>query len=161
MVFGSGCVPRAVARSFVHDGARAVSGLPSERRHGYPAYLRLKQRADFQRIYRHGVRVTGRHLVLFLMQADGHEGRFGVTASRRVGGAVVRSRCKRRLRELYRLHRQVLEGRELDMVANARDGCARVPWNRLEFDFLFCLRRGLESAARATRGGEPTGRGRT
>ena len=161
MVFGSECVPRAAARSFVHDDARAVSGLPSERRHGYPAYLRLKKRVDFQRVYRHGVRVTGRYLVLFLMQTDGHTDRFGVTASRRVGGAVVRSRCKRRLRELYRLHREVLGGRELDVVANARGSCASAPWDRLEHDFLQCLRRGLDSAARAKRGGEISCRGQS
>ncbi len=50
----------------------------------------------------------GRHVVVFLMRAENDEGRFGVTASRRVGGAVVRSRCKRRLRELYRFHRRGL-----------------------------------------------------
>ncbi len=161
MVFGSGCVPRAAVGSYVHDDARVVSGLPSEVQRGYPAYLRLKQRVDFQRIYRHGVRVTGRYLVLFLMQTDGNTSRFGVTASRRVGGAVVRSRCKRRLRELYRLHRHVLEGRALDMVANARGGCASAPWNRLENEFLHCLRRGLDLAARAQRGGAPPGRGRS
>ncbi len=152
MVFGPGCGPRAVVRFCVHDDARVASGLPPEGRRGYPGCLRLKQRADFQRVYRHGVRVTGRYLVLFLMQTDGHTGRFGVTASRRVGGAVVRSRCKRRLRELYRLHREVLEGREFDMVANARNGCASAPWDGLERDFLDCLRRGLDLAATAERG---------
>jgi ribonuclease P protein component len=161
MVFGPGCDPRAVVRSFVRDDARVVSGLPSEGRRGYPAYLRLKQRADFQRVYRRGVRVTGRYLVLFLMPTDGHTGRFGVTASRRVGGAVVRSRCKRRLRELYRLHREVLGGREFDMVANARNGCATAPWDGLERDFLHCLRRGLDSAATARLGGNKPGRGRS
>jgi len=161
MVFGSECVPRAAARFYVHDDARVVSGLPPEGQLGYPAYLRLKQRVDFQRVYRHGVRVTGRHVVLFLMLMDGQTGRFGVTASRRVGGAVVRSRCKRRLRELYRLHRHVLEGRELDIVANARGGCASAPWDRLEHDFLHCLRRGLDSVARAKRGGTTPGRGRS
>jgi ribonuclease P protein component len=153
MVFGSGCGPRAVARFFVHDDARVVSGLPSERRHGYPAYLRLKQRVDFQRVYRHGVRVTGRYLVLFLMQSNGNTGRFGVTASRRVGGAVVRSRCKRRLRELFRLHRDVFEGRQYDVVANARASCATARWDHLEQDFLKSLRRGLGSVA----GAQPSG----
>lgn len=34
--------------------------------------------------------------------------RFAVIASRRVGGAVSRNRCKRRLRELFRLHQHDL-----------------------------------------------------
>jgi len=82
------------------------------------------------------------------MRADGHQGRFGVTASRRVGGAVVRSRCKRRLRELYRIHRHELEGSRVDMVVNARRSCASAPWAELERDFLDCVRRGREKAAR-------------
>jgi ribonuclease P protein component len=99
-------------------------------------------------VYRDGVRVIGRHLVVFLMRADGHEGRFGVTASRRVGGAVVRTRCKRRLRELYRTHRQELQHSPMDIVINARRSSASAPWADLERDFMECARRGLEKVAR-------------
>jgi len=161
MVFGSGCAPRVVVKSSVRDGARAVSGLLPEEKRGYPASIRLKQRADFQRVYNHGVRAAGRYLVLFLVPTDGREGRFGVTASRRVGGAVVRSRCKRRLRELYRLHRQELGGPGFDVVANARSSCATAPWDRLTRDFQHCLRRGIESATRVNSGGGIPDRGRS
>jgi ribonuclease P protein component len=71
-------------------------------------------------------------------------GRFGVTASRRIGGAVVRSRCKRRLRELYRQHRHLAVVASFDIVANARRGCARASWEELEKDFRRCLSRGVE-----------------
>jgi len=67
--------------------------------------------------------------------------RFGVTASRKVGNAVIRARSKRRLRELWR-HRQTMSVLEsLDLVANARRSCARVPWQILERDFDHCLDR--------------------
>jgi len=105
-------------------------------------------------VYIHGVKATGRYLVLFLVRAVEDEGRFGVTASRRVGKAVVRSRCKRRLRELYRLHHRDLGGRDFDVVVNARRGCATAPWDRLERDFQFCLRRGIDLAARVKGGGD-------
>jgi ribonuclease P protein component len=85
------------------------------------------------------------------MRADAHDGRFGVTASRRVGGAVVRSRCKRRLRELYRLHRPELAGMAVDMVANARVSCASAPWLELERDFVSCTRRALDEVKRTPR----------
>lgn len=93
--------------------------------------------------------MTGRHLVVFLMRAHGHEGRFGVTATRRVGGAVVRNRCKRRLRELYRIHRHELESGALDIVINARSSCGAAPWVELERDFVGSVRRGLEKEERA------------
>jgi ribonuclease P protein component len=77
------------------------------------------------------------------MPADRQHSRFGVTASRRVGGAVVRSRCKRRLRELYRLHERVFDGRAVDMVVNARQSVRLAPWKELEIDFLEGIRKGL------------------
>jgi ribonuclease P protein component len=61
-----------------------------------------------------------------------------------VGGAVVRTRCKRRLREL----RQELQGAPLDIVINARRSSASAPWADLERDFMECARRGLEKVAR-------------
>jgi ribonuclease P protein component len=76
-----------------------------------------------------------------------------VTASRRVGGAVVRSRCKRRLRELYRIHRHVFGDFPVDVVANARRSCATAPWKELERDFLASVHRALNVVAQRTRPG--------
>ncbi|MBD3854992.1 MAG: ribonuclease P protein component [Acidobacteria bacterium] len=125
----------------------------SEQRFHFPAKARLKRRADFQRVYKDGARAAGRHVVVFLMRAEAHEGRFGVTASRRVGGAVVRSRCKRRLRELYRTHRHEFDGFPADTVINARRSCASVPWSELEQDFLASVHRALKIATQESRPG--------
>jgi ribonuclease P protein component len=76
-----------------------------------------------------------------------------VTASRRVGGAVARSRCKRRLRELYRIHQHVFEGSPADVVVNARSSSAIAPWKELERDFLATVQRALKTAAQTTRPG--------
>jgi ribonuclease P protein component len=81
------------------------------------------------------------------MRADADQGKFGVTASRRVGGAVVRSRCKRRLRELCRIHRNEFDGMAVDTVVNARRSAATAPWVELERDFLACARRAFEKVA--------------
>lgn len=132
--------------------ARVASGLPSERRLTFPGTHRLKKRVDFQRIYTHGYRVPGRFVVLFVARAELPAGRYGVTASRKVGGAVVRARCKRRLRELYRHHRRMAGVAQLDIVANARRSCAIVPWRDLERDFLRCLKRGRTLGAAAIAG---------
>lgn len=79
-------------------------------------------------------------MVLFAVRTDG-EGRFGVTASRKVGNAVIRARSKRRLRELYRLRYSYDVTESLDLVANARRSCARVPWSTLKREFENCLDR--------------------
>ena len=151
MDFGCACARRAAARSSARVAARGASGLPSEQRYHFPATLRLKNRADFQRVYRDGVRETGRYLVVFLMRAEANQGRYGVTASRKVGGAVRRARCKRRLRELYRRHRHEMLDFPADIVVNARRDTATVPWTDLEEDFLRCVRRGFEKEAHRRR----------
>jgi ribonuclease P protein component len=79
-------------------------------------------------------------MVLFAMRTEG-DSRFGVTASRKVGNAVIRGRSKRRLRELYRLRRSGIMPESIDLVANARWSCARAPWRALEEDFEHCLAR--------------------
>jgi len=94
-------------------------------------------------VYRSGRRATGRHLVLFaLTRTDPPEHpRAGVTASRKIGSAVRRSRCKRRLRVLLRSAVEELGGMRVDLVANARASCADAAWTELEADFARCFER--------------------
>jgi ribonuclease P protein component len=66
---------------------------------------RLSRSSDFQRIYRQGSSTASRFLVLYSFKrpADaGAEGpRLGLSVSKKLGGAVVRNRVKRLLREAY------------------------------------------------------------
>jgi ribonuclease P protein component len=55
----------------------------------------------------------------------------GFTATRRIGGAVVRNRAKRRLREAARRFLPVHGKAGRDYVFIARAGTARRPWPRL------------------------------
>ena len=89
-------------------------------------------------------------MVLFAVPSEG-TGRFGVTASRKTGTAVARTRAKRRLRELYRHRLESAETQSVDLVANARSTCARVSWIDLVADFDACLRRMSERLETRTR----------
>jgi len=73
-----------------------------------PKRRRLSRSAEFERVYRHGRSKSNRFLVLYAFpraegQADddGDGPRLGLSVSRRVGGAVDRSRVKRVLREAF------------------------------------------------------------
>ena len=66
--------------------------------------------------------------------------RVGITASRKVGGAVVRNRCRRRFRELFRLYFSDSGGAPVDLVMNARRGCAEAEWSDLRREFQRCLK---------------------
>ncbi len=59
---------------------------------------RLKRRAAFAYVYRKGERTSAHNLVL--LSAHSREGlKIGLSVSKKVGGAVVRNRVKRLLRE--------------------------------------------------------------
>ena len=79
---------------------RPSGGRASRRR-------RLSRSAEFERVYRQGRSKANRFLVLYAFPraAEGEQGdagpRLGVSVSRRVGGAVDRSRVKRVLREAF------------------------------------------------------------
>ena len=91
---------------------------------------RLRSPRDFQRVRARGRRVSGALLTLgYVAQvsqdnadAPGYT-RIGFSVSRRVGGAVVRNRVKRRLREVMRRRLAgIVPG--YDLVVTARPGAA-------------------------------------
>ena len=66
--------------------------------------------------------------------------RLGLTASVKLGGAVVRNRARRRMREVYRLNQgQLRKGYDLILVARSRT--AAMPWKELNDSFLKLCRK--------------------
>ncbi|HYP56639.1 MAG TPA: ribonuclease P protein component [Solirubrobacterales bacterium] len=65
---------------------------------------RLSRSGEFDRVYRDGSSHATRHLVLYSFPRRDEEDRdvrLGVSASRKIGGAVDRNRVKRMLREAF------------------------------------------------------------
>jgi ribonuclease P protein component len=66
---------------------------------------RLSRSSDFQRIYRQGSSTASRFLVVYTFKrpaaADAEGPRLGLSVSKKLGGAVVRNRIKRLLREAF------------------------------------------------------------
>src|SRR5215831_17801602 len=104
-----------------------------------PVIERLRTRAQFLAV-RQGARAARRTLVVEAKRRapDGPIG-LGLTASRKIGGAVVRNRARRRLKEAARrlLPAHGLPG--VDYVLVARQAAPDAPWDALLDDLQNAL----------------------
>ena len=105
-----------------------------------PPLERLKRRADFLAAAKGLACARGAVLAQVRDRDDGTAAiRVGFTATRRIGGAVVRNRAKRRLREAARMTLPGLAKPGCDYVLIARGGVATRPWPRLLDDVKSAL----------------------
>jgi ribonuclease P protein component len=101
---------------------------------------RLKKRPDFLAVAAARHAANGAVLVQARDRADDNPLiRAGFTATRRIGGAVVRNRAKRRLREAARALLPLHAKPGHDYVFVARQGTATRPWARLLDDVKSAL----------------------
>ncbi len=112
-------------------GAQAPAEFPIER---------LKRRPEFLAAAQARYRSHGAVVVQMRDREDGQPlVRVGFTATRKVGGAVVRNRAKRRLREVARALIPQFGRPGCDYVLIARSGTPDRPWARLLDDVKTAL----------------------
>jgi ribonuclease P protein component len=98
-----------------------MPGRPDAR---FPAALRVKKGRDFDRAYALRERRDFGAFVVYGVPNGLPVGRLGLSVSRRVGGATVRNRFKRILREAFRLHVRA-DAVGLDLVVVVRPHAER------------------------------------
>lgn len=107
---------------------------------------KLRRRAEYLAVYQQGVKVVGALVVVFALPRPEQRPRLGITATRKIGSAVVRNRARRRLRALFDRHGVGREDWHGDVVVNVRAGCESAPWASLQEDYLRCMRRATSQA---------------
>ena len=98
--------------------------------------IRLRKHADFQRVYQASRRHSSASMTYFFRaraagEPAGAEPRIGLTTGRVLGGAVVRNRIRRRMREAVRMHASTLPLR-IDVVLHPRKQVVDLDFVRLE-----------------------------
>ena len=102
---------------------------------------RIKHTRDFARAKRDGKRLAlGCLVVNWRPLTAGESSRLGVITAGKIGGAVIRSRARRLLRESFRLHQTELN-QPLDLVLVARPSIVGKRFADVERDFLTTLRK--------------------
>jgi ribonuclease P protein component len=99
----------------------------------------LRRRADFDRVFQQGRHNSGRLLAVRGVANGQTLTRFAFAIPKRVGGAVVRNRVRRRLREILR-SLSLQEG--FDVVITVRPEAAASTFNGLKLELTTLLKRG-------------------
>ena len=94
----------------------------------------LKLNHIFRRLYRTGGFANG-YLVLYARPNRSDKNRVGITVGKKLGGAVVRNRTRRRLREVYRLNEDKFQP-GWDIVVVARSRAISAPFDQLTKSYL-------------------------
>jgi ribonuclease P protein component len=138
----------AGAEAAAGQGAQAIDGqhttetavLIEERvDQRLPRSRRIRKRAEFVRLQRSPGRRAGSGFVVITRLTRGRASRLGITASRKVGGAVVRNRIKRLVREFFRKHRHRIAP-ALDVLVIVRPEAATVSYADVERDLARALK---------------------
>jgi ribonuclease P protein component len=104
-----------------------------------PPARRIRRRVEFQRVFDAGRRAHGRYLTIIAAPASGPDSRIGIVASKKLGGAVVRNRAKRLIREIFRT--QTSPDRASDLVIIPKTAALQVVATEVVNDYRSTIRR--------------------
>ena len=93
------------------------------------------RKAEFDAVYRAGKRRSSSHFTVFFRANELPQSRFGFSIKKALGGAVVRNRIRRRLREIVRCHRREIPS-GWDIVIHPKSTVARAEFAALAEDLL-------------------------
>lgn len=102
---------------------------------------RLAKREDFSKVYRLGKSAANSQFVVYAMTNSRTEKiRVGVSASKKLGGAVVRNRLRRMIKEIVRHHvDRLVPGH--DLIVIVRKPAVGLAYKEMEKSLLHAMKR--------------------
>jgi ribonuclease P protein component len=104
-------------------------------------FERLHIQRDFNKVFENGLKLENKAIrILAYIRKDGQNlRRLGLITPKRVGTAVIRNRTKRRLREIFRTNKHLLE-QNLDLIFILKPETVLLDYKKLEGVILVLLK---------------------
>ncbi len=103
---------------------------------------RLLSSREFKAVYAKGRKFSTPYFSAFVIKTDSEHQRMGLTTTRKIGNAVLRNRCRRRLRDAFRFRDpSLLTGVGFDVVLNVRPSAATADFKDIESAFVQLIQR--------------------
>ena len=114
-----------------------------------PKEKRLAKRREFLHVYETGRKWFSRYCVVFAAPNEHPYSRIGITATKKLGKAIVRNRLKRWTREVYRRQRDPLslDRYSLDVVVNVKPNASEACFQEYRDDLQRALQRVVRESA--------------
>lgn len=102
---------------------------------------RLKKRPEFLCVAKDGQKWVSESVIVQMIETDRGIVRFGYTATKKIGNAVIRNRTKRRLRAAVHETLKSDNIKSADIVLIGRNITPTCDWDKLIKDLRWCLKR--------------------
>ena len=129
------CAPGLTYLRHAADGCRMGESSQS-----FPKTDRILKRDVFRRVYEQGNRIQTKYFTAFVLASSGKHPRLGITATRKMGNSVERSRARRLVREAFRRNKW-LAPVGVDIVINVKRPLVEAGYRDFEGDFIAFLER--------------------
>lgn len=108
----------------------------------------LRNSQQFRKVYEQGQVFHSSLFSAFFLKVGNGERRIGITVTRKIGNAVIRNRCKRRLREALKKQFSEFENAVgFELVINAKSNLVRAEFSSIETTLAKSLKRFADSIA--------------
>jgi ribonuclease P protein component len=98
----------------------------------------LRKRSDFLGLKDSVNKFSAKGILVVWRENNFSHPRVGITASKKIGCAVIRNRIKRFVREIFRSNRLLLPAVDLNVIA--RSQAAAMPFDELQHELLRAFR---------------------